>query len=42
MLKKKCRDCSFFIGQHGDWCEKYSDFKITCPNFIPRRIKKVA
>jgi hypothetical protein len=39
--KNKCSDCAFFLNQD-DWCEKYSDFKVTCPSFISKTIKKVA
>ncbi len=42
MGKNKCKDCAFFLGQQDDWCEKYSDFKVTCPNFLPKTTKKVA
>ncbi len=40
-VKNSCKDCAFFLGQD-DWCEKYSDFKVTCPNFLSKTIKKVA
>jgi hypothetical protein len=40
-VKNRCKDCAFFLGQQGDWCEKYSDFKVTCPSFLSKTIKKV-